>query len=380
MEILNYTKEHEHFRQRLRNFIKKEVIPNIEEWEVQRIMPKSTWKRIGEEGFLCVTFPPEYGGQGKDFLYSVIVTEEFVKTNHNGLGPTTHSDIVTEYIKDFATREAKKKYMPGCVSGDIITAIAITEPGAGSDAARIEATAVEQGDEIIINGTKTFITNGINCDLMVVSAVDPEIENPYEALSLFLVDSDSPGFERGKKLDKMGLYSQDTAELFFTNCRIPKENRLGKKGEGFHMLMQKLQQERLMVNIFSVATAEYILEQTLEFYSKNSGSGKSIPKSQANQFSLVEMATEIKIGRTFIDKLIADHMEGKNIVVETSMGKYWNTDMVNRIATRCLDIYGELATTEQCPIARHWRDVRVYSIFAGTNEIMKSIVVKLMNL
>lgn len=380
MEILNLTKEHKAFRERVQEFMQREIISNVEQWEKDRIMPRAAWKRMGEEGLLCTTISPEYGGPGHDFMHAYIVADELVKTNHFGMGPSTHSDIVVPYINTFAPEELKKKYLPGCVSGDIITAIVISEPGAGSDVASVAATVEEDGDELVLNGSKTFITNGINCDLSVVAFRDPAVENPYHALSLCLVETGTPGFEKGKKLDKMGMYSQDTSELFFTNCRIPKINRIGGKGKGFYMLMQKLQQERLIVTIFAVGVAEYLLKLTTDYYIENSGPGKPVPKSQSNQFSLVEMATDVKLGKTFLQKLIAEHMEGSNVVTETSMAKFWTTEMVNRVATSCLDIYGEAATLESCPVVRYWRDMRIMTIFAGTNEIMRQIIAKNMNL
>jgi acyl-CoA dehydrogenase len=256
----------------------------------------------------------------------------------------------------------------------------MTEPDAGSDLAGISTSATEEGDEVILNGSKTFISNGIIADLVVVAARDLTEEDPYRAISLYLVESGTPGFEKGRHLEKMGLWSQDTAELFFSKCRIPKTNRLGKKGDGFLMLMEKLQQERLICAIWAVAAAEHILEWTMAHCRNTRVSGKPIAKSQVVQFGLVEMATEVKLGRTFIDKLIMEHVEGQNVVIETAMAKYWTTDMVKRIADRALDFCGTFGILEKCPIAQAWRDVRVMSIFAGTNEIMKSIAAKFMGL
>jgi len=253
----------------------------------------------------------------------------------------------------------------------------MTEPGAGSDLASMTTSAVENGKTIVLNGSKTFISNGINADLVIVAARDAGVDNPYEAISMYLVEDGTPGFKRGRKLHKMGAHSQDTTELFFSNATIPQENRLGEKGSGFLMLMEKLQQERLITAIIAVAAAEFILEWVMNFCRTCHRSGH-IP--QAVQFTLVEMATEVKMGRTFADKLVADHMEKKNVVVETSMAKYWSTDMVNRIAGRALDLAGEPAMLETCPIDRAFRDVRVMSIFAGTNEIMKGITAKFMGL
>lgn len=381
MEILQYTDDHKKFRQRLRVFVENEITPNVSEWEKNHIVPKEAWQKMGKAGFLCTWVPEEYGGMGGDFLYSVIVTEEMARSNHTGLAAMLHSDIIVPYIASFGTDEQKKKYLPGCVSGDIITAIAMTEPDAGSDLAGMTATAEIDGDEIVINGTKTFISNGINAGLVIVAAKNPAEENPYQSVSLYIVDDGTPGFKRGRQLEKMGFHSQDTAELFFSNCRIPKGNLLGQQGMGFTILMEKLQQERLMCAIGAQAAAELMLEWTIDFCKKNTdAAGKPISKYQANQFAIVEMATEIKMCRAFLDKLISEHAAGENVVVETSMAKYWITDLDKRIANRCLDLFGDFGLTEDCPLARGMRDVRVMSIFAGTNEIMKGIAAKFMGL
>ncbi|MDQ1330699.1 MAG: acyl-CoA dehydrogenase, partial [Thermodesulfobacteriota bacterium] len=234
MDILKYTEDHNRFRQRLREFIEKEVTPYVDQWEKEKIVPKSAWRKMGENGFLCMFISPEYGGMGGDFLYSVIVAEEMARTNHTGLITMLHTDVVVPYINTFGSEEIKKKYLPGCISGECVTAIAMTEPGAGSDLSSIATTAVEQDGEVIINGSKTFISSGINCDLVIVAARDPSVGNAYQAISLYVVESGTPGFSRGRQLEKMGFHSQDTAELFFTNCRIPASNRLGEKGSGFY--------------------------------------------------------------------------------------------------------------------------------------------------
>ncbi len=380
MEIIQYSKAHQQFREHARNFIKREIVPNIDQWEKDRIMPRSAWTRMGEEKLLCTSVSKEYGGLGGDFLYGVIVTEELVRANHNALGPTAHSDMIIPYINTFASEKIKKKYLPGCVSGKIITAFAMTEPDTGSDISSLTTTAIETGDEVIINGSKIFITNGINSDLVVLVARDPAVKDPNDAISIYLVEAEAPGFDKGQKLNKMGLHSQDTSELFFSNCRIPKENRLGEKGKGWAILMGKLQQERILTALIAMVNAEHILEWTMEYFKGNSGPGKPIPKSQANQFALVEMATNVKIGRTFIDKLIVDHMENKNIIIETSMSKYWISEMAKRLGGQCMDILGEFAIIEKCPIVQPWLNVRSMPIFAGTNEIMKAIISKFMGL
>ncbi len=380
MDIIPYSEEHRIFRDALKKFLDKEVVPHIEEWEEAGIVPRSLWKKAGEQGFLCMWVPEEYGGMGADFLYSVIMTEETTKTNFSGLTASLHSDIIVPYIATFGTAEQKKKYLPGCVSGDIITAIAMTEPNAGSDLAAIRTTAVEDGDSLILNGQKTFISNGINCDLLILAAKNPGVDNPHKAVDLFLVEAGTPGFEKGKQIKKIGWHSQDTAELYFSDCRIPKANRLGEKGSGFFNLMVKLQQERLICAIGAQAAAEYMLDITIKYCKERTAFGRPISRFQHISFEIVEMATEVKLGRAFLDRLVMDHIEGKSVVVDVSMAKYWITDMAFRVADRCLQLHGGYGYCEEYPIARAWRDIRVTRIFAGSNEIMKTIAARFMGL
>ena len=380
MDIIQYSEEHHIFRQSLKSYLQAEVTPNADEWEKAGIVPRSAWQKMGVQGFLCTWVPEEYGGVGADFLYSVIISEEMVRTNQSGLAATLHSDVVVPYIASFASEEQKKKYLPGCISGDIITAVAMTEPNTGSDLAAIKTTAKSEGDKIVLNGQKTFISNGISSDLVVVAARDPEVANPYEGIDLYLVEAGTSGFEKGPKIEKIGFHSQDTSEMYFIDCCIPKANRLGTKGSGFMMLMQKLQQERLMTVIGSMASAEYILDMTVSYCKERIAFGKPISKFQNTQFEIAEMATETKLGRTFTEKLIMDHVEGKNIIMEVCMAKYWMTDMAFRVADRCLQLFGGYGYCEEYPIARAWRDIRVMRIFAGTNEIMKSVIAKTMDL
>jgi len=380
MEIIQYTEEHRIFRAAARKFFEKEVIPNMDAWEEAGRVPKSVWRKMGDQGFLCMDVPEAYGGLGADFLYSVILTEELGRTGNTGLAAPLHSDIVVPYITSFASEELKKKYLPRCISGELITALAMTEPNTGSDLAAIRTTAVEDGNHVVLNGQKTFISNGLNCGLVILAAKDPSIENPYQAIDLYLLEEGTPGFEKGKRIKKVGWHSQDTAELFFGDCRIPKKNRLGQKGGGFMMLMEKLQQERLICSIIAVAAAERMLEMTIEYCRERTAFGRPLSKFQNTQFKIVEMSTEIRLGRTFVDKLIVDHMEGVNVVVNVSMGKYWTSEMAMRVADTCVQLHGGYGYCEEYPIARAWRDTRVLSIFAGTSEIMKGIAAKFMGL
>lgn len=380
MGILNYTEDHNRFRERLKEFIKSEITPNAEQWEKDKIVPKEAWRKLGQNGFLAPCVAKEYGGPGLDFLYSVIISEEMIISSQTGLAAGLHSDIVVPYIESFGSEEIKKKYLPGCVSGDVITAVAMTEPGAGSDVASIEMTAVEDGDSVVLNGTKTFISNGINCDLVIVAARDPAEENKHNALSLYIVDDGTPGFTRGKHLEKMGMHSQDTAELFFSECRIPKTNILGEKGGGFIMLMQKLQQERLVAAISNVAAAESILRETVEFCKNTEEDGKPLSKKQSIKFALAELATEIKMNRALLDEVIKGHMEGENIIAETMMTKYASSELANQLIDRVIDFFGDYGLMESNIIPRHFRDLRITTIFAGTTEIMKTIIAQSMGL
>lgn len=376
MEIIPYREEHRIFRESFRKFLEKEIVPHVDEWEDEGIVPRWAWKKLGENGFLCTALPAEYGGQGADFLYSAILIEEMAKANFYGLSARLHSDVVVPYVLQFAREEQKKKYLPRCISGDMLMAIAMTEPAAGSDLAGIKTTAVEDKNGFILNGQKTFISNGINCDLVVVVAKDLKEKNPHAAVDLFLVEAGTPGFEKGKLLKKIGWRSQDTAELFFHDCHIPKENRLGEKGTGFKKLMTNLQQERLICTIGAITAAEFMLAETIKYCKQREIFGKPLTKFQNTQFALAEMATEVKIGRTFVDKLVVEHWQKNSVVIDVSMAKFWVTEMAWRVADRCLQLFGGYGYCEEYPIARAWRDIRVTRILAGSNEIMKQIIAK----
>lgn len=381
MNILNYSEDHMAFRQGFKRYIETHVSPHGPAWEANGIVPPNAWKHMGEAGYLCSWVPEQYTGKGLDFLYSVIVMEELVKAGQSGFMASLHSDIIVPYIASYGSDAIKERYLPGSVSGEIITAVAMTEPDAGSDLTAMAATVVEDDDGFILNGSKTFISNGINCNLAVIAARDPAIDDPYTALSLFVVEDGTPGFSKGNKLAKMGLRSQDTAELFFSDCRIPKENLLGQKGNGFMMLMEKLQQERLVCAVSAVAGAEAVVEHTIDqAKSMTNAMGKPLTKAQDVKFALVEMTTRIKMARTFVDMLVADHMDGKNVVIETSMAKYHTTDTLKEITYRAMDLLGESGLDDTSFLARSMRDGRIMTIFAGTNEIMKEICAKFMGL
>ena len=376
-----FSAEHELFRKNVRGFFDREVLPNQERWRREGIVDRDAWRKAGQAGLLCTWMEEEHGGPGGDFLHAVVVMEEASRAYESGFAIGLHSDIIVPYLHSFGTPAQKAKWLPGCASGELVTAIAMTEPGTGSDLAAIATTARLEGDEYVIDGAKTFISNGILCDLCVVAAKTGNAPgDPHRSLSLFVVEADRPGFVKGKKLEKMGMASQDTAELFFEGCRVPKENLLGEEGQGFFMLMQKLQQERLVVAIGAQASAEKVLEDTIRYTQERKAFGKPISKFQNTQFKLVECATEIEVGRAFLDALVAQHVAGKHLVKECSMAKLWQTEMAQRVVDACLQLFGGYGYMLEYPIARAYMDARVQRIYAGTNEIMKVIVAKQMGL
>jgi len=285
------------------------------------------------------------------------------------------------YLYSFGTEEQKRRWLPKCVTGETITAVAMTEPGTGSDLAAIRTTAVRDGDHYVLNGQKTFISNGLLCNLVVVAAkTDVQAKPPYAGISLIVVEEGTPGFEKGRKLNKVGLHSQDTAEMAFVDCRVPAENLLGSEGQGFHFLMQKLQQERLMSAIGAQASAEEALRLTIEYTKSREVFGRPVSRFQYVAFEMAKMATEVELGRTFLDSLILEHMEGRDIVKKVSMAKYWITEMLNRVVGQCVQFHGGYGYMEEYPIARLFRDARVHTIFAGTSEIMLLIISRYMGL
>lgn len=376
-----FSEEHTLFRQSFRRFVEREVKPNQERWNAQGMVDRETWKKAGEGGFLCPWLAEEHGGPGGDFLHSCIVIEELAAAHESGFAVSLHSDICVPYIHEFGNDEQKRRWLPGCASGDLITAIAMTEPGTGSDLAALATTATKDGDHYIINGAKTFISNGILCDICIVAAkTDPRLENAHRGISLFVVEAGTPGFIKGKKLAKMGMASQDTSELYFENCAVPASFRLGDEGAGFLMLMRKLQQERLVVALACQAGAEQVLKDTIAYCKERKAFGKPISKMQNTQFKLAECATKIEVGRAFIDRLTAEHRAGKYLVKECSMAKLWQTEMLGEVVDTCLQFFGGYGYMLEYPIARAYMDARVQRIFAGTNEIMKVIIAKQLDL
>ena len=382
MKAAFLTEEHQIFRDSLRKMLEKEAYPHYAEWERDRKIPREFWLKMGENGFLCPWVEEEYGGLGLDFTYSKILIEELQRVGA-GLASsmTLHTDIVSPYISSLGTEEQKQKWLPGCISGDMITAIAMTEPGAGSDLANIKTTARREGDNYIVNGEKTFITNGIYADLVVVVCkTDPRATPAHRGMSILLVENGTEGFKRGKKLDKIGQHCSDTGELIFEDAKVPVSNLLGEEGKGFYYLMEKLQQERLVVAIECLVEAEEMLSQTIDYVKKRQAFGTTISKFQNTQFKIAEMATEIELGRSFVNQITERHAKGETLIKEVSMAKWWISEMAKRVGAECLHLHGGYGYMEEYEIARRYRDTPVSSIYAGSTEIMKIIIAKQLDL
>ncbi|WP_421378141.1 acyl-CoA dehydrogenase family protein [Bacillus salacetis] len=377
MKHLYLSDDHEIFRKSLRKFLEKEAYPFYDQWEEDRMIPRSFWEKMGEQGYLCPDIDEQFGGSGTDWGFSVIINEEIERVGSGLVGIGLHNDIVVPYITAYGTEKQKQRWLPKCATGEIITAIAMTEPGTGSDLANIKTTAALKGDRYILNGQKTFITNGIHSDLVIVACkTDPKANPKHKGVSLLVVERDAPGFSRGRKLNKVGLHSQDTAELIFEDCEVPKENLLGEEGKGFLYLMEKLQQERLLVAIAAQVASEVMVKQTIEYVKSREAFGKSVSKFQNTQFKIAEMATDIEMGRSFLEQLIAEHIAGEDIVTKVSMAKWKLTESARNIAAVCMQLHGGYGYMEEYEIARRFRDIPVASIYAGTNEIMKTIIAK----
>ena len=376
-----FSDEHELFRDQFRRFAEKEIEPKIAGWNARGMSDRETWKRCGEAGFLGANQPEEYGGSGGDFLYDAIIMEELARIRAHALMISLHSDICLPYILAYGSEEQKKRFLPGAIAGEILTGIAMTEPGTGSDLAAVQTRAIRNGDHYVINGSKTFISNGQIGDLFIVVAkTDPDAVPPHRGISLILVEADREGFVRGRRLPKIGLKGQDTSELFFENCRVPVSNLLGKEGQGFGMLMEKLQQERLCIGVASIASCRRSLEDTIAYVKERKAFGQPVAQFQNTQFKLAELATEIEVGQAFVDKLLVQHVRGESIVTGVSMAKWWTTELQKRLTSTCVQLHGGYGFMEEYPISMDYADAAVQSIYAGTNEIMKRIIAKDMGL
>jgi acyl-CoA dehydrogenase len=372
-----FGEEHDLFRAQFRRFAEAEIEPRIAEWNARGATDRDTWRRVGEEGFLGITAPEAYGGAGAEYTYAAIIHEELARIRAHALMLGLHSDICMPYLTAYGSEDQKARYLPGAISGAIILAIAMTEPGTGSDLASVQTRAIRDGDHYVLNGAKTFISNGQIADLVIVVAkTDPDADPPHRGITLLLVETDTPGFVRGRNLEKLGLKGQDTSELFFQDCRVPVANRLGQEGQGFKMLMQQLQQERLTIADGSIASCRRSLEDTLAYVKERRAFGKPIAGFQNTQFRLAELATEVEIGQVFVDRLIAAHVRGEAIVMEVSMAKWWITDLQKRLTSECLQLHGGYGFMAEYPISGDYADAAVQSIYAGTNEIMKVIIAR----
>ena len=368
-----FTDEHEIFRATVGRLLDEECIPHHESWEEQGHIDRAAWLKAGEQGLLCPTVPEEYGGLGTDFLYNVVVDEEIARRGLSGIGWGLHSDIVAPYIVNYGSADMKRRFLPKMISGEMIGAIAMTEPGAGSDLQGVKTTAVRDGDHYVINGSKTFITNGYLADLVIVVAkTDPA--GGAKGTSLIVVEAGTPGFSKGRKLKKVGMKAQDTSELFFEDVRVPCANLIGEEGMGFVYLMQELPQERLTVGISAVAGAEAILAQTVAYVKERKAFGKPVAAFQNSQFKLAEMDSELTAMRVFIDRCIELHLQGKLDVPTVAKSKLLSTDLQCKIIDECVQLHGGYGYMWEYPVARAWADARVQRIYAGTNEVMKVII------
>ncbi|MCA2224577.1 acyl-CoA dehydrogenase family protein [Nonomuraea aurantiaca] len=370
-----FDEEHLLFQETVREFMAREVVPHHGQWEKDGIVPRDVWKKAGEVGLFGFSVPEEYGGAGvTDFRFNAVIVEEIIRHGASGLGFGLHNDIMAPYLVDLTDEEQKRRWLPGFVSGELVTAIGMTEPGAGSDLQGVRTTAVREGDHYVVNGQKTFITNGINADLVVVVAkTDPA--GGARGTTLLVVERGMEGFGRGRNLDKIGMKAQDTAELFFENVRVPVANRLGaEEGQGFFQLMNNLPQERLSIAVAAVAAAETVLEQTVEYCKSRQAFGRNIGSFQNTRFVLAELATETEIARHYVDKCIRALNAKELTVVDAAKAKWWTTELQNKVIDRCLQLHGGYGYMMEYPVAKAWIDSRVQTIYGGTTEIMKEII------
>ena len=372
--------EHEDFRAVARAFFEKEVAPHHAAWEEAGVVDREIWRRAGERGLLCFDVDEAYGGPGiEDFRYNMVLAEESARAGASGPGFAVHTDIIVPYISSLGTPEQKERWLPGCVSGDLVTAIAMTEPGAGSDLQGIRTTAVDAGDHYVLNGSKTFISNGILSDLVVVVCrTDPDAG--HQGISLLVVERGMEGFERGRNLDKMGLHAQDTAELSFTDVHVPKENLLGAEGSGFIALMENLPQERISIGCIAVAAIEHVLHLCLAYAKEREAFGKPIGKFQHNRFVLAEMATEAHIARVFINDCVLRLNAGTVDTSLASMAKWWTTELQKRVVDAGVQLHGGYGYMNEYPISKAYTDSRIQTIYGGTTEIQKEIIGRMLGL
>jgi long-chain-acyl-CoA dehydrogenase len=371
-----FDEEHDLFRASVRRFLQTEVAPRNDEFERAGVMDRAVFAKAGAAGFLGMEVDEAYGGGGvADFRYNLIIGEEVQAAGVNaaGLGITLHNDICLPYFTRLTDDEQKARWLPGICSGELITAVAMTEPGIGSDLASMATTAIRDGEDYVVNGSKTFITNGINADL-VITAVKTDPGQRHKGISLLVLERGMPGFERGRNLEKVGLHAQDTAELFFDDVRVPVANRLGEEGQGFRYLVTNLPQERLSIAITGVAAARVAFEQTLAYAKERRAFGQPIGAFQNSRFRLAEMATEVEVAQAFVDRCVLAHNAGELTAEEAAMAKWWCTELQGRVADTGVQLHGGYGYMAEYPIARAWVDARVTRIYGGTTEVMKEII------
>ncbi len=370
-----YNEDHEAFRQSVRQFLLKEVAPNAKQWQEDGIVPKSIWPKAGEVGMLCPTAPVEYGGLGLDFGYNAIVDEESAYYGGAATGFSLQSDIVVNYITSYGSEEQKKHWLPKMISGEVITAIAMTEPGTGSDLQGMKATARKDGNHYVINGSKTYITNGQNADLILVCVkTDTEIQPAYKGMSIVLVESDREGFKRGRNLDKIGMDEADTSELFFEDVRVPMTNCLGEEGKGFIYLMSELPQERLSIAVSAMASTQKAFDETVAFCRERIVFGKPLLDFQNTRFVLADIKSKLQVGWAHLDWALNRHYKKELTAEEGAAAKLWHTELQWEVVDACLQLHGGAGYMNEYPIAKMWRAARVTRIFGGTNEIMKELI------
>ena len=368
-----YREDHEMFRATARRFVERECLPRQAEWDKAGAVDRETWLKAGREGLLCTSLPEEYGGGGGDFGHCAVLIEELAAANVSGPGFSLHSDIIAPYILRLGTEEQKRRWLPKCASGECILAIAMSEPGAGSDLKAVRTTAVLQGGEYVINGSKTFISNGLNCDLVVVVAkTDPAAG--AKGVSLFLVEADRPGFKKGRKLDKIGLEAADTAELFFDEVRIPAANLLGELNRGFVHLMQELAQERFIIAVGAASTMEAMLAETIRYTRERKLFGQSVFDFQNSKFKLAELKAKATAVRIMVDHYLAEHLRRKLTVEEAAIAKLFTTETMCAALDDMLQLHGGYGYMSEYPIARAYVNARVSRIYGGTSEVMKELI------
>ena len=380
MQHALFDSDHQAFRELARDFMTRHVAPYHADWEKAGVVDRSVWTEAGRHGLLGMDMPEKYGGGGVgDFRYNAVLDEEIIRVGGSGLGFGLHNDIVGPYLLELTTEEQQERWLPGFCSGEIITAIAMSEPAAGSDLAGVQTHARKEGSDYLLSGSKTFITNGILSDLVIVVA-KTDTEAGAHGISLLMVERGMAGFERGRNLDKVGLKAQDTAELFFDEVRVPAANLLGAEGRGFVHLMERLPQERLSIAVVAVAACERMVELTTEYVKSRHAFGRPIGSFQNTRFRLAEMATTTTVARTFVNHCIAEHLAGRLTAADAAMAKWWTTDLQNEIADICLQLHGGYGYMSEYPISKAWLDSRVQAIYGGTNEIMKEIIGRSMGL